>query len=56
MAFAQLTYRDSWADVETCLRSRPDQLYHMGFGSRVAHSALADVNRSRDWRIYHDLA
>ena len=56
MAFAQLTYRDSLADIETCLRSRPDQLYHMGFGSRVAHSTLADANRSRDRRIYHDLA
>lgn len=56
MSFAQLTYRDSLADIETCLRSRPDQLYHMGFGSRVAHSTLADANRSRDWRIYHDLA
>src|SRR5271167_4096580 len=29
MAFAQLTYRDSLADIEVCLRSRPDQLYHM---------------------------
>lgn len=56
MAFAQLTYRDSLADIETCLRSRPDQLYHMGFHSRVAHSTLGDANRSRDWRIYHDLA
>lgn len=56
MAFAQLTYRESLADIETCLRSRPDQLYHMGFGSRVAHSTLADANRTRDWRIYHDLA
>ena len=44
MAFAQLTYRDSLADIEICLRSRPDQLYHMGFGSRVAHSTLADAN------------
>jgi hypothetical protein len=38
------------------LRSRPDQLYHMGFRSTVAHSTLADANHSRDWRIYHDLA
>ena len=28
----------------------------MGFRSTVAHSTLADANRSRDWRIYHDLA
>jgi hypothetical protein len=56
MSFAQLTYRDSLADIEVCLRSRPDQLYRMGFRSTVAHSTLADANRSRDWRIYHDLA
>jgi hypothetical protein len=56
MSFAQLTYRDSLADIELCLRSRRDQLYRMGFRSTVAHSTLADANRSRDWRIYHDLA
>jgi len=56
MSFAQLTYRDSLADIEVCLRSRPDRLYHLGFRSSVAHSTLADANRARDWRIYHDLA
>jgi hypothetical protein len=56
MSFAQMTYRDSLADIEVCLRSRPDQLYHLGFRSTVAHSTLADANRARDWRIYHDLA
>jgi hypothetical protein len=56
MAFAQITYRESLADVEVCLRSRPDQLYHLGFRSSVAHSTLADANRTRDWRIYADLA
>jgi hypothetical protein len=56
MSFAQITYRDSLADIEVCLRSRPDQLYRLGFRSTIAHSTLADANRSRDWRIYHDLA
>jgi Transposase DDE domain/Domain of unknown function (DUF4372) len=56
LSFAQLTYRDSLADIEVCLRSRGDQLYRLGFRSTVAHSTLADANRSRDWRIYHDLA
>jgi hypothetical protein len=56
MSFAQITYRDSLADIEVCLRSRPDQLYRMGFRSTVAHSTLADANSTRDWRIYHDLA
>jgi hypothetical protein len=56
MTFAQLTYRDSLADIEVCLRSRHDQLYRLGFRSTVAHSTLADANRERDWRIYADLA
>jgi len=56
MAFAQITFRESLADIEVCLRSRRDQLYHLGFRSCVAHSTLADANRTRDWRIYADLA
>jgi hypothetical protein len=56
MAFGQMTYRDSLADIETCLRSRQDQLYHLGIRGRVSHSTLADANQNRDWRIYHDLA
>ncbi len=56
MTFAQITYRESLADIEICLRSRHDQLYRMGFRSTVAHSTLADANSVRDWRIYADLA
>jgi Domain of unknown function (DUF4372)/Transposase DDE domain len=56
MAFAQVTFRESLADIEICLHSRHDQLYHLGFRSSVAHSTLADANRTRDWRIYADLA
>jgi hypothetical protein len=56
MSFAQITYRESLSDIEICLRSRPDQLYRMGFRSTVAHSTLADANSARDWRIYADLA
>ena len=56
MAFAQLTYRASLRDIETCLRSMHGKLYHMGFRGRVARSTLADANESRDWRIYADFA
>ena len=31
MSFAQLTYRDSLRDIEACLNSQPNKLYHMGF-------------------------
>src|SRR6266436_8398113 len=37
-------------------RARSDQLYHLGFRSRVCRSTLADANEVRDWRIYADLA
>lgn len=56
MAFAQVTFRESLPDIEICLRSRCEQLYHLGFRSSIAHSTLADANRTRDWRIYADLA
>src|SRR5271163_1753812 len=56
MTFAQVTYRDSLADIEVCLRSHRDQLYRLGFRSTIAHSTMADANRERDWRIYADLA
>lgn len=32
------------------------KLYHMGFGSAVARSTLADANESRDWRIFAHFA
>src|SRR5271166_3193872 len=35
MAFAQLTFRESLRDIEDCLSARSDQLYHLGFRSRV---------------------
>jgi hypothetical protein len=56
MAFAQLTYRESLRDIETCLRSMPSRIYHMGVRGRVARSTLADANEHRDWRIYADFA
>ena len=56
MAFAQLTYRESLRDIETCLRSISNKLYHMGFRGTIARSTLADANESRDWRIYADFA
>ena len=56
MAFAQLTYRESLRDIETCLRVMQSKLYHMGIRGRVARSTLADANENRDWRIYADFA
>ena len=52
MAFAQLTYRESLRDIEACLGAIGPKLYHLGIGSTVARSTLADANENRDWRIF----
>ncbi len=56
MAFAQLTYRESLRDIETCLRAQASKLYHMGWRGSVARATLADANERRPWQIWADLA
>jgi hypothetical protein len=56
MAFAQLTYRESLRDIETCLRVMSSRLYHMGIKSTVSRNNLSHANENRDWRIYADFA
>ena len=56
MVFAQLTYRESLRDIETCLRSQRHKLYHMGLRGNVSRNTLANANATRDWRIYADFA
>jgi hypothetical protein len=38
MAFAQLTWRESLRDIETCLRAQSEKLYHMGI--RLVHEQV----------------
>jgi len=47
MAFAQLTYRESLRDIESCLRALQSKLYHMGFRGKVSRSTLADAIHPR---------
>ncbi len=56
MTFAQLTYRESLRDIETCLRAHRAKLYHLGIRGNIAKSTLADANEQRDWHIYEDFA
>jgi hypothetical protein len=56
MAFAQLTYRESLRDIQTCLRVAQNKLYHMGFRGKISRNTLANANQVRDWRIYADFA
>jgi hypothetical protein len=56
MAFAQITFRQSLRDVETCLRAMQPKLYHCGIRVNVSRATLAKANENRDWRIYADFA
>jgi hypothetical protein len=56
LAFAQLTWRESLRDIETCLASFGSKLYHSGIRQPVARSTLADASENRDWRIFADFA
>ena len=48
MAFAQLTWRESLRDIETCMAANQDKLFHMGLKSPPARSTLADALNLRD--------
>ncbi len=56
MSFAQLTYRESLRDIVVCLRAQQSKLYHMGIRGGISRNTLANANKTRDWRIYADLA
>lgn len=54
LAYAQMAGRESLRDIETCLNSHRDKLYHISFRGAVSRSTLADANERRDWRIFQD--
>jgi len=56
MAFAQITYRQSLRDIETCLRAMQPKLYHCGIRGNISRTTLAKANENRDWQIYADFA
>ena len=52
----KLTYRESLRDIEACLRSMQNKLYHMGIHGKVSRNTLAHANEKRNWRTYADFA
>lgn len=54
LAYAQMAGRESLRDIETCLNSHREKLYHVGFRGSVSRSTLADASERRDWRIFQD--
>lgn len=56
MALAQITWRESLRDIETCLVAQSGKLYALGFREPVRRATLADANERRDWRIWAEIA
>ncbi|WP_321530441.1 IS4 family transposase [uncultured Desulfuromonas sp.] len=56
LAYAQMAGRESLRDIETCLNSHREKLYHIGFRGSVSRSTLADASERRDWRIFQDFS
>jgi transposase len=56
MSFAQLTYRESLRDIESCLHAVSKKLYHSGIKKPVARNTLAKENERRNSNIYADFA
>lgn len=56
MVFAQLTFRESLRDIETCLGAVKTKLHHAGIRGKISRSTLSEANEKRDWRIFGDFA
>jgi len=54
LAYAEMAGRESLRDIETCLNSHQEKLYHIGFRGDVSRATLADANERRDWHIFQD--
>jgi len=54
LSYAQMSGRESLREIETCLNSHREKLYHIGFRGDVSRTTLADANERRDWRIFQD--
>jgi len=52
MAFAQLTYRESLRDIESCLNAQRSKIVSSRFHGNITRSTLSYANNTRDWRIY----
>lgn len=55
MAFAQITFRESFRDLEACLKGCRHR-YAMGIRGSITRTNLVYANEFRDWRVYADVA
>lgn len=56
MMFGQLANRESLSDLVLCLQTQRIKWYHLGIGTKISKSNLANANEKRDWRMFSDFA
>lgn len=56
LCFGQLTYRESLRDIITCLSTRQNLQFHLGFRGRLTRTNFAYANEHRDWRVFAAVA
>lgn len=56
MTFAQLSFRESLRDIESCMSAMKTKMYHCGIRSTIARSTIAKANENRSWKIYAEFA
>ena len=56
LCFGQLTYRESLRDIITCLSTRQNLQFHLGFRGRLTRTNFAYANERRDWRVFAAVA
>jgi len=56
MTLGQLTHRESFRDIEICLRAHNPKLYHIGIRGGISRNTFSNANKTHDWRIYAEFA
>jgi hypothetical protein len=56
LCFGQLTYRESLRDIITCLSTRQNLQFHLGFRGRLTRTNFAYANEHRNWRVFAAVA
>lgn len=56
LCFGQLTQRESLRDIVSCLKSKKNRLYHLGFRGNISRTNIAYASKNRDWRLFQAVA
>jgi hypothetical protein len=56
MLYGQLSFRESLRDTVLTINAHQNKTYHLGFGTSISKSNLAEANENRNYLIYQEFA